>query len=118
MDNESIRSYCLSLPHVTEDIQWECDLLFRVGKKMFAVIVLDTKYPHRFSFKCSPEKFAELIEMDGIIPAPYSARYHWVALLSLDIFSDSELKKLIKDSYDLVFAKLPKKLKAELSQSG
>ncbi len=50
------------------------------------------------SFKCTPEKFAVLIELDGIIPAPNVARYHWVEVQRADVTSDAELKTLIKIS--------------------
>jgi predicted DNA-binding protein (MmcQ/YjbR family) len=114
MDHESIRTFCLSLPHVTEDIQWEHDLLFRIGNKMFTVLALDTSSSHVMSFKCTPEVFAELTERPGIVPAPYVARYHWVALERFDALKNAELKKLIKQSYELVLDKLPNKLKAQL----
>src|SRR3989442_3746427 len=114
MDHESVRSFCLSLPHVTEDIQWESDLLFRIGGKMFTVLALDTSYGHVMSFKCTPEKFAELTEQDGIVPAPYVARYHWVALERFNALKDSELKTLLKNSYEMVLAKLPKKVTDQL----
>ena len=117
MDIESVRKFCLSLPHVTEDVQWESDLLFRIGNKMFAVVALDPSTDHRMSFKCTPEKFAELIEQAGILPAPYVARYHWVALENFDALGDRELKTLLKNAYELVLGKLPKKLKAELSSN-
>ncbi|MGH9906597.1 MAG: MmcQ/YjbR family DNA-binding protein, partial [Pyrinomonadaceae bacterium] len=80
MDIESVRKYCLSLPHVTEGIQWENDLLLRIGNKMFVVISLEPASDHCMSFKCTPEKFAELVEQEGIMPAPYVARYPWGAL--------------------------------------
>jgi predicted DNA-binding protein (MmcQ/YjbR family) len=96
MDLEQIRKFCLSLPHVTERVQWGSDLLFCVGNKMFAVAGLDAKYPTKLSFKCTAEKFAELIEQEGIIPAPYLARYHWVALEDLDALSQKELKELLR----------------------
>ena len=118
MDHESVRSFCLSLPHVTEDIQWESDLLFRIGGKMFTVLALDTSYGHVMSFKCTPEKFAELTEQDGIVPAPYVARYHWVALERFDALKDSELKGLIKNSYDMVLAKLPRKVTDKFVSDG
>lgn len=118
MDLEAVRQYCLSFPHVTEGVQWEHDLLFRVGDKMFTVVVLEPSYQHKLSFKCTPEKFAELVERDGIIPAPYSARYHWVALTDLNALGDSELKELIKESYQMVYDKLPRKVKARLSEGG
>jgi predicted DNA-binding protein (MmcQ/YjbR family) len=116
MDPEAIRQYCLSLPHVTERVQWGNDLLFCIGGKMFAVAGLDAKYPTKLSFKCTPEKFAELVEMEGIIPAPYVARYHWVALENLDALPARELKVLLKNAYQLVHDKLPRKVKAQLGK--
>lgn len=114
MDQEAIRKYCLSLPHVTERVQWGNDLLFCIGGKMFAVAGLDVKYPTKLSFKCTPEKFAELVEMEGIIPAPYVARYHWVALEDLDALPARELKDLLKNAYQLVHDKLPKKIRQQI----
>jgi len=113
MDIESLRRYCLSLPQATEDIQWGNNLLFRIGRKMFAIAALD-QVPVCVSFKCTPEEFAELIEREGIIPAPYLARNKWVLLKSLDVLPRAELKRLIKDSYTMVAAKLPKKVRSEL----
>jgi predicted DNA-binding protein (MmcQ/YjbR family) len=116
MDIEQTRTYCLSFPHVTEDIQWENDLLFRIGGKIFAVVPLDASAPSVLSFKCTPEKFAELTELDGIHPAAYIGRYHWVALERFDVLRDAELKRLLADSYQLVLAKLPKKIRAQLQK--
>ena len=110
MDQESVRKFCLSLPNVTEDVQWKSDLLFRIGNKMFAVVSLDPSPGHVMSFKCTPEMFAELTERSGIVPAPYVARYHWVALERFNAFKDAELKSLLKNSYEMVLAKLPKKI--------
>ena len=114
MDIESARAYCLSFPHATEKIQWGNDLVFKIAGKMFAVVVLEGASKYCLSFKCTEEKFAELVEQDGIDPAPYSARYYWVALERFDVVSEKELKALLRNSYDLVFEKLPKKAKSEL----
>ncbi len=114
MDIEQVRKFCLSLPHVTEKVQWGNDLLFCIGGKMFAVVALDASSDHGMSFKCTPERFAELTEQDGIIPAPYVALYHWVALERFDALSDRELKELVKTAYQLVREKLPKKIQAQL----
>lgn len=113
MDLDSIRSYCLSFPHATEDIQWGDDLLFRIAGKIFAGTGLSAPSSNRISLKCTPEKFAELIERKGIIPAPYTARYHWVSA-EFDALSDRELKALIKNSYEMVLSKLPKKARLQL----
>ncbi len=114
MDIESVRSFCLSLPHVDEKVQWGNDLLFRIGEKMFAVASLEPASDHCMSFKCTPEKFAELTEQDGILPAPYVARYHWVALERFDALTERELKQLLRIAYELVHEKLPAKIKRQL----
>ena len=114
MDIEQARAHCLSFPHVTEVVLWGNDLVFKIGGKMFAVIGLDAASDHCLSLKCTPEKFAELVEQDGIHPAPYAARYHWVALQRFNVLDEKELKALLREAYDLVLAKLPKKVQAEL----
>lgn len=114
MNVDWLRRYCLSLPHTTESSPFgPDDLVFKVGGKMYAVVVL-VPAPVCMSFKCTPEEFADLVERPGIIPAPYSARYHWVALESEDALPRAEIKRLILQSYDLVFAKLPKKTRTAL----
>jgi predicted DNA-binding protein (MmcQ/YjbR family) len=110
-----LRAYCLSFPHATEKVQWGNDLVFKIAGKMFAVVVLEGASKYCMSFKVTPEEFLELTEQEGIDPAPYSARYHWVALERFDVMSDKELKALLRNSYNLVFEKLPKKMKSQLS---
>ena len=111
-----VRELCLSLPQTTEDIQWENDLLFRIAKKIYCIIPLEPQAAIKLCFKCTPEKFAELVEIDGIIPAPYMARNHWVAFVDMNALRQSEIRELIRNSYNLVVEKLPKKLQAELSE--
>ena len=113
MAAEWIRQQCLSLPGTTETVQWGNDLVFKVGGKMFAVTCLEPS-KHVSSFKCSPESFAELTERPGIVPAPYLARAQWVALETADALPRAELKRLIREAYDLNAAKLPKKTRAQL----
>lgn len=113
MNIEQLREFCLSLPHTTEDVKWGNDLCFSVGAKMFAVTGVDST--GGISFKCTPEKFAELTEIEGIIPAHYVARYHWVTVKDADALTNRELKDLIRNSYDLVFQKLPKGVRNKLT---
>jgi len=115
MNLESIRKFCMSLPHTTETVQWGSDLVFKIGGKMYAVVVLAPHHKVVMSFKCTPDVFAELVERPGVIPAPYSARSHWVALEREDALARAEIKRLIRASYDLVLAKLPKKKQTELA---
>jgi len=110
MDIDQLRKYCLSFPGATEDIKWGADLCFSVGGKMFCVTGADS-IAGGLSFKCTPEKFDELIEREGIDPAAYVGRYKWVHIANLDAVTTSELKDLIAESYRLVFDKLPPKVK-------
>jgi predicted DNA-binding protein (MmcQ/YjbR family) len=114
VDADFLRRVCLPLPGTTEGVQWEIDLVFKVGGKMYAVAPLEPM-PVVLSFKCSPEDFADLTERPGIIPAPYLARAQWVALQDDDALSGAELKKYLKRAYELVRAKLPKKVQAALA---
>ena len=112
MNIEQLRKYCLSFPGATEDIKWGADLCFCVGEKMFCVTGADSMTG--MSLKCTPEKFEELIEREGIDPAAYVGRYKWVHISDLDAVTPAELKELIKTSYQLVFDKLPPKIKKSI----
>ena len=108
MNVEQLRTYCLSLAEATENLQWGDDLCFKIHGKIFATVVL-TAVPQKCCFKCTPERFAELIEREDIHPAPYVGRYKWVLLDRLDALAGSELKELIRQSYAMVAAKSPKR---------
>ena len=114
MDAEWLRKLCLSFPGTTEQIQWGYDLLFKVGGKMFAITPLEPA-PVCLSFKVSPEKFAELTERQNIIPAPYLARAQWVALQTRDAVTHEELAGLLRESYEMILAKLPKKMQQAIA---
>jgi predicted DNA-binding protein (MmcQ/YjbR family) len=105
---DTVRAICRALPDTTEDIKWGSDLVFSVGGKMYTVVCLDP--PHTVAFKCTPEEFAELVERDGIIPAPYLARAMWVQEQELGgTLERRELERLVRTAYELVRAKLPRK---------
>lgn len=116
MNVDRLREVCLSFPGTTEQIQWGYDLLFKVGGKMFAVTPLEPA-PVCLSFKASQENFAELTERPNVIPAPYLARAQWVALQTRDALPPDELARLLRESYYMVFAKLPKKIRDAVSSA-
>lgn len=120
MNVDSIRKYCLAFPHATENLQWGDDLCFKVNKKIFTVVSLGA-VPQGLCFKCTPDKFAELCEQEGIRPAPYVGRYKWVFVEGLDTLADSELRDLIRQSYEMVASKTKagasKKLTAKKARS-
>ena len=104
MNADSIRQYCLAFPNATENLQWGDDLCFKIGGKIFVTLSLDS-VPQRLCFKCTPERFAELCELEDIRPAPYVGRYKWVMLDRLDAVRDEELEECIRQSYEMVAAK-------------
>jgi predicted DNA-binding protein (MmcQ/YjbR family) len=112
MDAERLREYLLRLPHVVETMQWGANLVFWVGDKaiggkMFAVINLDDDQRAVLSFAAGPERYAELLETEGVFPAPYLARAHWVAIKHWGVFRSSELEELIELARRLVYDRLP-----------
>ena len=107
-DVEWIRKLCLSLPDATENIQWAEDLCFKVRGKLFTIVDLSPGNLAPVCLKCTPEKFDELLEVEGISQAPYVGRYKWILLGNSNILSATELEALIRQSYDLVVAKAPK----------
>jgi predicted DNA-binding protein (MmcQ/YjbR family) len=117
MNVDSIRKHCLSFQGASENLQWGADLCFKVSGKIFAILSLES-IPPGICFKCSPEKFAELCEQEAIGPAPYVGRYKWVLVEGLDVLDSSEMKALIRQSYELVSAKLPHRAKARSSPRG
>jgi predicted DNA-binding protein (MmcQ/YjbR family) len=120
MDAESAREFLLKLPHVVETMQWGANLVFWVGDKaiggkMFAVVDLDGDQRAVLSFAAGPEHFAELLEIEGVFPAPYLARAHWVALRHWNVFRSSELQEHLKSGHAIVHAKLPRKTRDVLA---
>jgi predicted DNA-binding protein (MmcQ/YjbR family) len=122
MNAERLRTYLLTLPHVVETIQWGANLVFWVGDKaiggkMFALLDLDRagidEPPDRarkvdpiLSYAAGAERYSELLEREGLIPAPYMARIHWVAAERWDVFSTAEWERELHAAHTLTLAKL------------
>lgn len=117
MNIETFRDYCLAKPGVTEEFPFdETTLVFKVGGKMFALTDLEGEFT--IALKCDPEYSVELQEhYSAITPAYHMSKVHWIDVNSATLFDEKLLKKLIDGSYDLVFAKLPKKLRMEISET-
>jgi predicted DNA-binding protein (MmcQ/YjbR family) len=113
MDLENLRALCMSFPHVVEDIKWENHLCFNVGGKMFMITSPDES-PVTASFKCSDEEFEAISSRPGFKPAPYLARNKWVWTSDVTLLGAAEWQHFARQAYDLVKAKLPKKLQKEL----
>ncbi len=114
MDAEKVREYLLKLPDVEETMQWGANLVFWVGDKaiggkMFALVNLDEDGKGVISFHAGQQRYVELLENDGVIPAPYMARIFWVALERWDALPGRELLELLAQARELVYMKLPRR---------
>lgn len=112
MNIEQLREFALSLPQATEDVKWGNDLCFCIAEKMFCVTGLSGNFGA--SLKVKPEEFEELVARDGIIPAPYMARNKWVYIKDASVLTDEQWEYYVRQSYELVASKLPKKVQKEL----
>jgi predicted DNA-binding protein (MmcQ/YjbR family) len=116
MTANELRKLCMSLPGATETIQWGDDRVFKIGGKMFACSGLEAD--SKFSFKVDEHRFLELTDIPGVVPAPYLARAKWIQIDPAQCeFANSDLADLVRNSYELVFGKLPKKTQKLLHES-
>jgi predicted DNA-binding protein (MmcQ/YjbR family) len=112
MDAERIRTFLLQLPHVVETVQWGDNLVFwvadkAIGGKMFALVNLETDGRGVISYAAGAERYAELLEIEGVYPAPYLARAYWVAVGDWSVFRPAEWEFELRAAHQLVFDKLP-----------
>jgi predicted DNA-binding protein (MmcQ/YjbR family) len=130
MDAERLRTYLLTLPHTVETVQWGGSLVFWVGDKaiggkMFALVNLSgdgvlerTKKGRILAYAAGPERFSDLLETEGIVPAPYLARAHWVAVEGWSVFRNPEWEQQLAAAHALILAKLPPKTRTILTLPG
>ena len=118
MNLETFYDYCLSKKGITEHFPFNDDaLVFKVGGKMMALSSLSQweKGNPSVNLKCNPEYSQELrAQYDGIIPAFHMNKVHWNTVAINNAVSDSFVKKLIDNSYDLVFKSLTKNIQNDI----
>ena len=114
MTPEELETLCKEWPGVASSVKWEDDLVFTVAAKMFAVVGLRGPHKGRLSFKVDKDRFLELTDQPGMIPAPYMARAFWVSIVEPERSSRAETEAFVRRSYELVRAGLSKKLQAKL----
>jgi predicted DNA-binding protein (MmcQ/YjbR family) len=116
MHEGDLDALCAGWPGVTRSIKWEVDLVYSVAGKMFVVMCTLGNERGRLSFKVDPERFLELSDQPGMMPAHYMARAFWISVTEPERFSHGELAAFIRRSYELVKEKLPKKTQAALAE--
>jgi predicted DNA-binding protein (MmcQ/YjbR family) len=110
MNIKDLRDFVLSLTDVEESFPFgEDTLVFKTNNKIFLLVSLSSS-PLQFNVKCNPEKAIELREeYSCILPGYHMNKKHWNTIIVDGALSQSQLKGFIKDSFDLVAKKSPKK---------
>ncbi len=119
MNAERAREFLLKLPHVIEAEQWG-GLVYWVGDKaiggkMCVMLNLEPGAGNAISFPVGPERFAEMCEREGLMPAPYMARIFWVSAERWDAMRDREWEEQLSAAHAMTFEKLPPKTKSILA---
>ena len=112
MNIEEFRSFCLTLPEVTEEFPFGKDtLVYKVKGRIFAITNIELF--DSVNLKCDPEKAVYLREKyNEVQPGYHMNKKHWNTVLIEGSISNKLLVSWIKESYNLVVEKLPKSLKA------
>lgn len=114
MQAEEILEYCIKKKGVAESFPFNPEtLVFKVGGKVFLLMALESQ-PLKFSCKTDPEWSIELrAEFWQIEGAFHMNKMHWNTVTCEGLKQDL-IKKMIDESYDLVFKSLTKKMKEEV----
>ncbi|MCC7430349.1 MmcQ/YjbR family DNA-binding protein [bacterium] len=99
-----IQNFCEKLEDSHEVIQWGNDLVFKVGKKMYAV--LNFTDPLQVTVKATLDEQSELVtNYKEISVASYVGRFGWVTVSLTEGFDKDFFFSLLKKSYDYVAKK-------------
>jgi len=107
MDAVEFREYCLAKPKATEGTPFgETVLVFKVAGKMFALMSLDG-VPATANLKCDPDLALELRDRyEHVRPGYHMNKKHWNTVKIEGCIPETELRKMIDHSYDLVVQSL------------
>jgi predicted DNA-binding protein (MmcQ/YjbR family) len=120
LNNEKVREFVSKLEHVEETVQWGHHLVFwagdkAIGGKMFAMLDLDGSGDCVAMLAAGPEGMAEMCEIDGVRPAPYLARAHWVCVERWDALPWSEWKLALARAREIVHSRLAPRTRTVLA---
>ena len=113
MTGDDVLTYCLSKPGAWQDEPWEGDVVAKVGDKIFAFLGGDDG----IGVKCGRDRdeaneWLARYPDDASVMA-YIGRSGWNTLRTGGAIPDDEICQAVDDSYDLVVAKLPKRLRPD-----
>ncbi len=111
MNIEDVREFALTMPGATEDMPYGSDwLIFRIEGKIFLHIWLESPEP-TCAVKLLPEVGQSLREhYEGVRPAYHLNKQLWNDIF-LEMVDDEHIRQWIRQSYEQVLSKLPKRLR-------
>lgn len=117
MELQEAIELCLALPKVEETTPFGPDVLvYKVAGKMFATAGLEDEVG-RMNLKCDPERAVELRdEWEAITAGYHMNKKHWNTVIFDGSLPTALVGELIAQSYDLVVAGMPKRLRESLPE--
>ncbi|GAB4542245.1 MAG: MmcQ/YjbR family DNA-binding protein [Ruegeria sp.] len=115
MTRDEFNAFCATLKATSHVVQWGNADVWKVGGKVFAICGWNDG-KDAFTFKATDLAYEVLQDQPGIRPAPYLASrgMKWLQVYDERGMSDASLRDHIVTSYEMVVAKLTKKMRAEL----
>lgn len=114
MTLEEFRTYCLSLPSVTEEFPFDQEtVVFKLHNKMFALANI-TSFEF-FSVKCDPDdSLAIRNTYQEVFPGYHLNKRHWISVPAAANIPEELKRSWITDSYELIRSKLPRAIREQL----
>lgn len=114
MDAERMRAILLKLPHVAETVAWSTYVLFwaadkSIGGKLFAMMNPVNETNGVITYAAGPERYAELLEREGVSPSVEFPRSRWVQVERWDVFRQARWQSEMEAAHAIISAKLPKR---------
>ncbi|MGI9087453.1 MAG: MmcQ/YjbR family DNA-binding protein [Chthoniobacterales bacterium] len=116
MESDTFRDYCLKKSGSAESTPFGPEnLVFKVRGKMFALLALD-EVPPTANLKCDPDRALELRDRyEEVTPGYHMNKKHWNTVQLAGGIPESEIRRMIDHSYELVVQSLTKAERAKLS---
>ena len=112
----AVLTYCLSLPGAWQDEPWEGDVVAKVGEgergRIFAFLGADSVGVKAGSSREEADAWLERYPEDASVMA-YIGRSGWNTLRVGGAIPDDEIHDAVDESYALVLARLPKRLRPD-----
>src|SRR5258708_20163242 len=120
MDGERMRAMLLKLPHVAKTVAWSTYVLFwaadkSIGGQLFAMMNPVNETNGVITYAAGPERYAELLEREGVSPSVEFPRSQWVQVERWDVFRQAGWQGEMGAAHAIISAKLPKRTRDVLA---